>query len=55
MRVVVAEDLVLLRDGLTRLLQAHGIEVAAAIGDTASLPDILALSPTSSTPNRSTS
>jgi DNA-binding NarL/FixJ family response regulator len=41
MRVVVAEDLVLLRDGLTRLLQAHGIEVTAAIGDTASLPDIL--------------
>ena len=32
MRVVIAEDLYLLRDGLTRLLQAHGIDVAAAVG-----------------------
>ncbi len=31
MRVVIAEDLFLLRDGLTRLLQAHGFEVAAAV------------------------
>ena len=31
MRVVIAEDLVLLRDGLTRLLKAHDIEVAAAV------------------------
>ena len=34
MRVVVAEDLFLLRDGLTRLLTAHGFEIAAAV-DTA--------------------
>ena len=34
MRVVVAEDLFLLRDGLVRLLQAHGSEIAAAV-DTA--------------------
>ena len=34
MRVVVAEDLFLLRDGLTRLLAAHGFEIAAAV-DTA--------------------
>ena len=34
MRVVVAEDLFLLRDGLTRLLSAHGFEIAAAV-DTA--------------------
>jgi DNA-binding NarL/FixJ family response regulator len=40
-RVVIAEDLVLLRDGLTRLLEAHGIEVAAALADTAALPGIL--------------
>jgi DNA-binding NarL/FixJ family response regulator len=40
-RVVVAEDLVLLRDGLTRLLKAHDIEVAAALADTAALPGIL--------------
>ena len=31
MRVVVAEDLFLLRDGLTRLLGAHGFEIAAAV------------------------
>lgn len=31
MRVVIAEDLFLLRDGLTRLLEAHGFEVAAAV------------------------
>jgi DNA-binding NarL/FixJ family response regulator len=38
-RVVVAEDLFLLRDGLTRLLGAHGFEVAGAV-ETA--PDLLA-------------
>ncbi|MET7401960.1 response regulator transcription factor [Dactylosporangium sp. NPDC005572] len=32
MRVVVAEDLALLRDGLIRLLEAHGFEVVAAVG-----------------------
>ncbi len=31
MRVVIAEDLFLLRDGLTRLLEAHGFEVTAAV------------------------
>lgn len=31
MRVVIAEDLYLLRDGLTRLLSAHGIDVGAAV------------------------
>jgi DNA-binding NarL/FixJ family response regulator len=34
LQVVVAEDLFLLRDGLTRLLSAHGFEIAAAV-DTA--------------------
>ena len=33
MRVVIAEDLALLRDGLTRLLRDNGFEVAAAVGD----------------------
>ncbi|MFC4243198.1 LuxR C-terminal-related transcriptional regulator [Gryllotalpicola reticulitermitis] len=33
MRVVVAEDLYLLRDGLVRLLEAYGHEVVAAVGD----------------------
>ena len=33
MRVVVAEDLFLLRDGLVRLLEAHELEIAAAVGD----------------------
>ena len=31
MQVVVAEDLFLLRDGLTRLLSAHGFQIAAAV------------------------
>jgi DNA-binding NarL/FixJ family response regulator len=47
-RVVIAEDLFLLRDGLTRMLQAHGLEVAAAVDNpadllaavTASKPDV---------------
>jgi DNA-binding NarL/FixJ family response regulator len=30
-RVVIAEDLFLLRDGLTRMLQAHGLEITAAV------------------------
>ena len=33
MRIVVAEDLFLLRDGLVRLLEAHGFEIAAAVED----------------------
>ena len=33
MRVVIAEDLALLRDGLTRLLRDNGFEVVAAVGD----------------------
>jgi len=36
-RVVVAEDLYLLRDGLVRLLEAHGLEIADAVGDAPSL------------------
>ncbi len=31
MRAVIAEDLFLLRDGLTRMLQAHGMTVTAAV------------------------
>jgi DNA-binding NarL/FixJ family response regulator len=33
MRVVIAEDSILLRDGLIRLLKANGIEVVEAVGD----------------------
>ena len=33
MRVVVAEDLSLLRDGLTRMFDAYGFEVVAALED----------------------
>jgi len=33
MRVVLAEDLFLLRDGLTRLLRARGMQVVAAVDD----------------------
>src|ERR1022692_1026021 len=36
-RVVIAEDLFLLRDGLTRMLQAHGLQVAAAVDNGADL------------------
>jgi DNA-binding NarL/FixJ family response regulator len=32
-RVVIAEDLVLLRDGLTRLLRDNGFDVVGAVGD----------------------
>jgi DNA-binding NarL/FixJ family response regulator len=32
-RVVIAEDLALLRDGLSRLLRDNGLEVVAAVGD----------------------
>ena len=31
MRLVIAEDLFLLRDGLTRTLEAHGFEISAAV------------------------
>ena len=37
MRVVIAEDLFLLRDGLIRMLEAHGFEVAAAVDTGAGL------------------
>ncbi|MGH3302361.1 MAG: LuxR C-terminal-related transcriptional regulator [Streptosporangiaceae bacterium] len=37
MRVVVAEDLFLLRNGLVRLLEAHGFEVGGAVGDAPAL------------------
>ncbi len=37
MRVVIAEDLALLRDGLSRLLRDNGIEVVAAVADGATL------------------
>jgi DNA-binding NarL/FixJ family response regulator len=36
-RVVVAEDLFLLRDGLVRLLEAHGFEIAAAVDNAQAL------------------
>lgn len=42
MRVVLAEDLALLRDGLIRLLTAHGCEVVAAVEDAPSLEAALA-------------
>ena len=38
MRIVIAEDLYLLREGLVRLLSAHGLEIAAAV---ASAPELL--------------
>ena len=37
MRVVIAEDLALLRDGLTRLLRDSGFDVAAAVSDAPAL------------------
>ena len=41
MRAVIAEDLTLLRDGLARILKAHDIEVAAAVGDPVALATAL--------------
>jgi len=41
-RVVIAEDLFLLRDGLTRLLAAHDIQVAAAVDNGADLLSAIA-------------
>jgi DNA-binding NarL/FixJ family response regulator len=38
-RVVIGEDLYLLREGLVRLLSAYGFEIAAAVG---SAPELLA-------------
>jgi len=40
-RVVIAEDLALLRDGLTRLLQAYDFEVVAAVDDAVKLGEAL--------------
>lgn len=37
MRAVIAEDLALLRDGLVRLLTAHGVEVVAAVDEGSSV------------------
>jgi DNA-binding NarL/FixJ family response regulator len=39
MRVVIAEDSVLLREGLARLLADGGFEVVAAVGDGPALVD----------------
>ncbi|GAA4620661.1 response regulator [Saccharopolyspora hordei] len=41
MRVVIAEDLALLRDGLVRLLTAHGFDVVEAVGNGPVLRDAL--------------
>jgi DNA-binding NarL/FixJ family response regulator len=41
MRVVIAEDQFLLRDGLARLLGAHGFEIAAAVGSAPGLLEAL--------------
>ncbi|MFB7078016.1 response regulator [Streptomyces sp. NPDC056308] len=41
MRIVLAEDLFLLREGLVRLLTAHGFEIAAAVDDGRELLDAL--------------
>ena len=41
MRVVIAEDLALLRDGLTRLLEAYDFEVVAAVEDAEKLGEVL--------------
>jgi DNA-binding NarL/FixJ family response regulator len=41
MRVVIAEDSVLLRAGLTRLLTESGLDVVAAVGDAAALVEVV--------------
>lgn len=42
LRVVIAEDLALLRDGLERLLRDNGFEVVAAVEDARALLDAVA-------------
>ena len=42
MRVVVAEDHALLREGLTRILEANGFEVVGAVDNTSTLMSLLA-------------
>ena len=42
MRVVIAEDLALLRDGLARLLRAHDFDVVAEVGDPVAVARALA-------------
>jgi DNA-binding NarL/FixJ family response regulator len=42
MRVVIAEDLALLRDGLERLLRDNGFDVVAAVGDAGALLEAVA-------------
>ena len=41
MRAVVVEDSALLRDGLTRILEAHGVEVVAALDNALSFARVL--------------
>ena len=41
MRLVIAEDLFLLREGLVRLLEAHGFEIAAAVDSAPGLLEAL--------------
>ena len=41
MRIVIAEDSVLLRAGITRLLTDAGFDIVAAVGDAASLVDVV--------------
>lgn len=45
MRVVIAEDLFLLRDGLVRMLEAFDFEIAAAVGNGPELSRALELEP----------
>lgn len=42
MRVVVAEDVVLLREGIVRVLRDGGLEVVGAVGDAQALLDLVA-------------
>jgi DNA-binding NarL/FixJ family response regulator len=44
-RVVIAEDLFLLRDGLIRMLEAHGLEVTAAVDNGNDLLAVVATDP----------
>jgi DNA-binding NarL/FixJ family response regulator len=40
-RVVIAEDLFLLRDGLTRMLEAHGLEISGSVDNGADLLEVV--------------
>ena len=51
MRVVIADDSALLREGLSRLMAESGVEVCATVGDAAALAEAVARAPSPTWPS----